>query len=75
MQQEPRRTPIFLNEWISMDLSPYVDEDHEDLPELYVPLTISRCFSFIGPFISPLDKYWSNPSGNIGAIRGFPADY
>jgi len=101
-----------LKEWISMDLSPYIDTEHVDSLGFYIPLSRSRNFSFSGPVIStiegisdiapifsifpaylleqfprfkgrqliscqaipPITAEHLTFSGNIGALRGFPAD-
>ena len=38
-----------LKEWISMDLSPFIDTEHVDSLGLYIPLSRARTFSFSGP--------------------------
>jgi len=100
------------SEWLSRDLTPFIDAEHEDSLGIYVPLDRPRTFSFSGPtlsasdgitetapayllfpehFIAQFPRFKSrilfscqainlesevhfNASGNIGAIRGFPAD-
>ena len=101
-----------LKEWISMDLSPFIDTEHVDSLGLYIPLSRARTFSFSGPVTSTIEgisdiapifsifpaylleqfpRFKGRQliscqaihsitaenlpiSGNIGALRGFPAD-
>jgi len=43
------------SEWMSMDLTPFIDAEHEDSLGIFVPLANPRIFSFSGPTISTVD--------------------
>jgi len=45
-----------LKEWISMDLSPFIDTEHVKSLGLYMPLSRARSFSFSDPVISTIES-------------------
>jgi len=44
-----------LKEWISMDLSPFIDTEHVDYLGLFIALSRARTFSFSGPVTSTVE--------------------